>query len=860
MSTLRVDKIKGRTGTTVTIPDSQNLAVTGNVTVSGQQDFASGAQLNLQGIDVNTGTRGDVLYYDSSGKIAKLNVGGAGAVLKSDGTDVSWGAIGNAANVYYVTTNGADSAGQGGSIDTAWKTLKFACSNVGTPTASQPAVIFVKGGTYEEVSLPIVIPQFTTIVGDNLRATIIKPGAGLDSGGSILNTRSTLFRMSNASIVQDLVLDGMGGYTAGSPAHAPENATLGGKYFELNPASAVSDKSPYIYNVTSFGDGATGAVIDGSVHGSGNRSMLFHTYTAIHSDGLGVWCKDNGNAELISVFTYYNQVGISATGGGVIRSLNSSNSYGEYGVYSAGFDATETTNDGTVKGSMLTYTNVLTGEFTLGEQITGGTSGATAYVANVQSEPKRIYIVGKTGTFQASEVVTGGTSSTTATLAAASFDTNADGRILVTQFSSSAVAGDSLEFATTDGNAYQIQTVSSVTANSVAYHVLVFSTSRPTPVADGVTVKCRKNFSLVRLTGHDFLSVGTGDSTTTNWPNSPTQAASQADQIVTNSTDPGRIYHVTTDELGNFYVGDFFKVDQATGKVTLDSSAFDLKGLESLQLGSVGGLIGAQINEFSTDGTLSQNDNAKVPTQRAVKTYVDALSGVSGNFTVAGNLTVSGTTTSVNTTNTTISDKLLELGNGTTGSPSGDAGIIIERGTGDNIFIGWDESEDKVSFFKGAFTGTTSGNLTSSGNVDVAFGNIEASRITTNELIERANIDTGGGLNGTTAINLATNAVHYFVTDAAGNWIFNVRGSGSTALNSIMAIGDVMTFTALATNGGTPRYMTALQIDGSAQTVKWVSGSAPSAGNANSIDSYTFSIVKTANATYTVIGSLTTYA
>ena len=493
--------------------------------------------------------------------------------------------------------------------------------------------------------------------------------------------------MSNASIVQDLVLDGMGGYTAGSPAHAPENATLGGKYFELNPASAVSDKSPYIYNVTSFGDGATGAVVDGSVHGSGNRSMLFHTYTAIHSDGLGVWTKDNGNAELISVFTYYNQVGIASTGGGTIRSLNSSNSYGEFGVYSAGYDATETTNDGAVKGSMLTYTNVLTTDFTLGEQITGGSSGATAYVANVQSEPKRIYIVGKTGTFQANETVTGVSSTATATLAAASFDTNQDGRILVTQFTTSAVAGDSLEFATTDGNAYQIQTVSSVTANSVDYHVLVFSTSRPTPVAADVVVKCRKNFSLVRLTGHDFLSVGTGDSTTTNWPNSPTQAASQADQIVTNTTDPGRIYHVTTDELGNFYVGDFFKVDQATGKVTLDSSAFDLKGLESLQLGSVGGLIGAQINEFSTDTGLSQNSNDKVPTQRAVKAYVDGLSGVSGNFTIAGNLTVSGTTTSVNTTNTNITDKLLELGNGTTGSASGDAGIIIERGSDANIFL-----------------------------------------------------------------------------------------------------------------------------------------------------------------------------
>ena len=165
MSTLRVDKIKSRTGTTVTIPDSQNLAVTGNVTVSGQQDFASGAQLNLQGTNVNSGTRGEVLYYDSTGKIAKLTVGASGSVLKSDGTDVSWGAIGGTPRVYYVATNGVDTAGRGGSVDTAWKTIKYACANIGTPNSTTPAIIFTKGGVYEETSLPIIVPPFTTITG-----------------------------------------------------------------------------------------------------------------------------------------------------------------------------------------------------------------------------------------------------------------------------------------------------------------------------------------------------------------------------------------------------------------------------------------------------------------------------------------------------------------------------------------------------------------------------------------------------------------------------------------------------------------------------------------------------------------------
>ena len=710
MSTLRVDNIKSRTGTTVTIPDSQNLAVTGSLSVSGSQSFGAGASLSLQGENINTGTRGDILYYDSNGQIAKLNIGAAGAVLQSDGTDVTWGAIGGATNVYYVATNGTDAAGRGGSIDTAFRTIKYACQNIGTPTLASPAVIFVKAGTYEEIALPIVVPPFTTIVGDNLRATIVKPGAGLDSSSSVLNTRSTLFRLSNGTIVQDIVLDGMGGYVPGNPGHDPEAGTLGGVYFALNAQSPIIDKSPYVYNVTSFGEGATGALVDGALHAGGNRSMLFHTYTCIHSDGLGIWAKDNANVECISGFTYYCQVGYAATGGSKIRSLNSSNSYGEYGVYSAGFDSGETPNGGNVAGTMLQYVNVLTTEFTLGEQITGGTSGATAYIVNFQAEPKVLYIVQKTGTFQPNEIVTGSSSGATATLEAANVEVNQSGRILVATFNTSADPGDSLQFNQTDGNAYQIQTVSAVTANGVDYHILVFSTSRATPVPANTSVTTRKEFSLVRLTGHDFLSVGTGGSDTTNWPGNPTQPASQADQIITNETDPGRVYYVATDELGNFYVGDYFQVDQATGQVTLDASAFNLTGLQSLRLGSLGGLIGASVNEFSTDGTLSQNSDTKVPTQQAVKTYVDSLSGVAGDFTIGGNLTVNGTTTQINTTELVVEDNTIDLRSGVNVT-AGQGGIRVIQttdGTGavtssreiryNNTTGKWEFTEDGTTF------------------------------------------------------------------------------------------------------------------------------------------------------------------
>ena len=82
------------------------------------------------------------------------------------------------------------------------------------------------------------------------------------------------------------------------------------------------------------------------------------------------------------------------------------------------------------------------------------------------------------------------------------------------------------------------------------------------------------------------------------------------------------------------------------------------------------------------------------------------------DLTVSGNLTVNGSTVTNSATNTTIEDQLIELGTGNSGSASGDAGIVIERGSDANVFLGWDESADAITFGTGTFTGASSGNLT----------------------------------------------------------------------------------------------------------------------------------------------------
>ena len=219
--------------------------------------------------------------------------------------------------------------------------------------------------------------------------------------------------------------------------------------------------------------------------------------------------------------------------------------------------------------------------------------------------------------------------------------------------------------------------LTAVVADTKGITTLQLADEKTVEAGDGQDFKIRYQYSQVRLTAHDFLDVGTGSKAQTNWPNLPLQA--NVPSYETDESRPGRVYYVSTDQDGNFSVGKYFKVEQSTGKATLDASAFDLSGLSSLRLGSIGAQLGAAINEFSTDGTLSQNSDQKVATQKATKTYVDNLSALGGNLTIAGNLTVKGTTTSINSVTLTSKDRNIELGKVAVGNFTGD----IETGSAD---------------------------------------------------------------------------------------------------------------------------------------------------------------------------------
>lgn len=108
---------------------------------------------------------------------------------------------------------------------------------------------------------------------------------------------------------------------------------------------------------------------------------------------------------------------------------------------------------------------------------------------------------------------------------------------------------------------------------------------------------------------------------------------------------------------------------------------------------------------------------------------------------------------------------------------------------------------------------------------------------------------------GTINYDVTTQSILYYTSNASANWTVNFRGSSGTSLNTAMATGESITVVFLVTNGSTAYYNNAVTIDGTSVTPKWQGGSAPTVGNASSVDAYSYSIVKTGSATYTVFAS-----
>ena len=158
-----------------------------------------------------------------------------------------------------------------------------------------------------------------------------------------------MFYVRNATGIRNMSLKGLTGQLNPPAVNELYRRPTGGAFVSLDPGWGpddervwISTRSCYVQNVTTFGENCVGQKIDGSLHNGGNKSIVSNDFTQVISDGIGAWVTNNGRVELVSVFTYYAQIGMFAEAGGIIRATNGNSSYGDYGALADGNDPAET--------------------------------------------------------------------------------------------------------------------------------------------------------------------------------------------------------------------------------------------------------------------------------------------------------------------------------------------------------------------------------------------------------------------------------------------------------------------------------------------------------------------------------------
>lgn len=142
-----------------------------------------------------------------------------------------------------------------------------------------------------------------------------------------------------------------------------------------------------------------------------------------------------------------------------------------------------------------------------------------------------------------------------------------------------------------------------------------------------------------------------------------------------------------------------------------------------------------------------------------------------------------------------------------------------------------------------------------------AVGTSSAAGLKIADVLETATV-TATAATGTIAYDVTTQVVLFYTSNASANWTVNFRGSSGTSLNTLLATGESLTAAFLVTQGATAFFNSAVQVDGttSGVTTRWQGGTAPAAGNASGVDIYTYTIIKTANATFSVFAAQTRFA
>ena len=260
--------------------------------------------------------------------------------------------------------------------------------------------------------------------------------------------------------------------------------------------------------------------------------------------------------------------------------------------------------------------------------------------------------------------------------------------------------------------------------------------------------------------------------------------------------------------------------------------------------------------EGTTDNAFEMTLSGGDPTADRTITLPD----VTGTVVTTGNLTAITTVTSATLTSPTI-----------TGAVFNDGSVVFEGATADafetTLAITDPTADRTITFPDSTGTVALTSDITVTASSTTTFTNKTLTAPTINGgtisdavikgLEEDVNV-VASAATGTINFDVSTASIWYYTSNATANHTLNFRYSSGASLNSVMATGDAITLVWLNTNGATAYYPNVIQIDGSAVTPKVPA--AISSGNASSIDAYSFTIIKTASATFTVLETQTKFA
>ena len=563
------------TGMSVGFITATAASFTGNVTVGGTityEDVTNVDSLGIgtfrSGVEVFTGTATTALMVEGDARITGiLTIGTASVTIDGDNNEVSVGivtitntsviigdnvtidtgasGINSAPNVFYVAKDGSDS-NNGTSIDNAKLTIAGAVS-----VASSGSVIKVLSGNYVE-SNPIELPAFSAIVGDDLRTVKVLPST----------PTSDLFHVNKGCKLANMTFSG---HTAPAAAVAfPTSGATnvgGGKW-----------KGPYIQNCTSDTTTGTGIRIDGNLAVK-TKSMNVDAFTQYNQGGIGVAVTNEGYAQLVSVFTICCDKAITCHAGGQADVANSNCSFGTLGLVADG------------KGD-LQYIGTCTASADAAQD------NVTINIGAATTRPYDGQIVFFGELFESVETITvgsGGTGYTSTPIVTIDDPTGASGET-ATAFAT--LEGESVASITIISSGSQYQTTPSVTisapdvgintATATAVMAPIYYTiNSSTPIVSGITtLTLEENLinsvgvgtsvhffqqSKIIASSHTFEYIGSGNTITEATPKRG-GVTIQANEVT--KTNGGNVVYTSTDQSGNFRIGDDLQINQNTGTIS----------------------------------------------------------------------------------------------------------------------------------------------------------------------------------------------------------------------------------------------------------------------------------------------------